>query len=340
MKKYVKFLLPFLVASSTLLTGCKDNEESNKILLSFGDVNATTFKEIEIEDLNTLCLSHDNFMIVVRTTTCGCWRDTRDAIEPYIKENKVVCYSITYEQYKASGDTFGLTKVTEGTTTFAIFENGAVKYCLNSSENDQINSASKFKAYMDETIIKPAYYFITEENYQTIKESDKNAIVYFERSKCGDCTYINPHILRDYALKHPNMNRIYVLDCQPWKSLSETDYQAKKDQFGLSNEINKEFGYDTGVFPFFSYLESGEYKSGAVAFNDKFNLETNKLDNCYYTAERVQKLGYNAEALKDHQFSASDLIDGKWSHEAAEKFYNPIIESFLDYALPKVTFIF
>ena len=356
MKKLVNILLPFLVVSSAVLSGCKKKEvEDNRVLLDFGDVHIFETTEISIDKLNELIKAKENFLFVVSTTTCGCWSEFRPNLERYIVDNHLICYKMNYDQIKdVAGPAYELYYLSSSTTTFAIFENGKVKTTLCSSDDGNIMyDEKKFAKYMDETVRLPSCYFITKSDYHSIKESGENAVIYFERTKCGDCTNLNPGLLRSYVKKHTNMKKIYVVDCQQyWRASSDGDYTstylATKDELGLSEvdyngNPNNPFGYDAGVFPFFSYIENGNYASGAVVYND--NVDSNLvITKSYYSSERVASLGYTNTVLTGKQLTEEDVSRyGEyvmWNHDSADKVYEDILNSFLDYALPKSTFEF
>lgn len=355
MKKLVKILLPFLVVSSAVLGGCKKKEvEDTRIQLDFGDVHTFETTEITIEKLNELVNAKENFLFVVSTNTCGCWAEFRPNLERYIVDNHLICYRVTYEQIKDVASAYDLFLLSSSTTTFAIFENGKVKTTLCSSENNKIMyDEKKFKQYMDETVRLPGCYFITKNDYSSIKESGENAVIYFERTKCGDCTALNPGLLRSYVKSHKNMNKIYVVDCQPyWRAETDGDYTstylATKDELGLSaidkdGNPNNPYGFGAGVFPFFSYIENGNYASGAVMYNDTVNSNL-VVSESYYTTARVASLEYTNTVIQGKQLSEEDVSRyGEyvmWNHDSADKIYEGILNSFLDYALPKVTFSF
>jgi len=364
MKKVIKFIVPFLVASSAIFSGCKKKEyKDDKILLSFGDVHSEGYKEITIQKLNELVKAKESFLLVVSTNTCGCWNEFSPNLNKYLKENKAICYKVDFNQIKDVASAYDLNLLSSSTTTFAIFENGKLTTTLNSSEDGNIMyDEKKFSQYMSEKVRLPGCYFVNKDDFYAIKESGKNAVIYFERSECSDCTKLNPSILREYINKHSNINKIYVFDFQPyWKRSEDKDFKSYvqlKDELGLNeftldeegnqipSTINPTYGYGTGVFPYFSYIENGSFKSGAVIYNDKITKQDNKylISNSYYTSERVSKLDYTNTVLLDKELSADDVNESAygvtWKDESMNKIYGEILTSFLDYTLPKVTFTF
>lgn len=350
MKKVIKILLPFLVASSAVFSGCKrknKDKEDNRVLISFGDVHATESKVIDIAKLAEITNAKENFLFVVSTNSCGCWSTFEPILNQYLTSNKMLCYRIDFNSFKDAAATYGLANASSSTTTFAIFENGKVKTFLNNANDDNIMyNTDKFNQYMNETVIKPSCYYITKEDVDAIKASDKSAVIYFERSACGDCTSLNPGLLRDYVKAHPNMNKLYTYDAQDyWRRSTDEDYQSYLDfktEVGLSNVNNPTYGYDTGVFPFFSYIENGQYASGSVIYNDSLGEVDGKkvVTKSYYTTERAASLQYTNKVVQGLELTANNLdSNGRWTRESQDKVYKEILNSFLDYALPKQTYI-
>lgn len=351
MKKIVKILAPILMLNSLVLTGCK--KQDNRVLLSFGDMHAEESKAVELSELDIAIAAKDNFLLVVSATTCGCWDSFKPCLNSYIKKNKVLCYRVTYNQLsnKDVAAAYGLTKLSSSSTTFAIFENGKLKTAISTSEESSIMyNKDKFEKYMNETVRLPGCYFITKDDYFSIKSSKKNAVIYFERSECHDCTAANPGILRNYIKDHSDMNKIYVLDLQPYYAKSGEpgydNYMEIKKSLGMDEVSNTKYGYGSGAVPFFSLLKAGKYASGAIIYNDTVTKVDGKykITSSYYTKERVKALQFQTFQLQGKEIPKKEVDDNgawvSWKHEAADKIYGDVLTNFLDYALPQVTFSF
>lgn len=354
MKNIVKFIVPILVASSAVFSGCKKKEnQDSRIVLSFGDVRSTTSKDISLAQLKKLTeTDKESFLLVVSSNTCGCWNEFQPVLNSYLSSTKTICYHVEYEQIEDVASAYGLDLVTSSTTTFAIFEQGKLKASLcTSNDSKTMYDKERFAKWMNEKVRLPLCYFITKDDALAIKESGKNAVIYYERSECGDCLDLNPTVLYDYAKNHPNSNKMYVVDCQEyWRAKTdpefETVYVPTKNELGMTETTNPSFGFSTGVFPFFSYIENGQYASGAVAYNDSVQNQDGKyiVTNSYYSEERISSLQYTSTVIVGKELTSEDVNDNgawvSWDHESARKTYAPIINSFLDYALPKVTYNF
>ena len=281
--------------------------------------------------------------MVIADTSCGCWSEFRPIINAYISENHIDCLFFKYSEFKDVISKYGV-NATKGNTSFIIYQEGQVKVQIKSDSGNTLKNKSDFYKFMEGMVKLPKLYFIEEKNYTDV--TDDGAIIYFERSGCSDCTYLNPTVLANYVKKHPDMNNIYVLDCQTWlDNLDPVEYQAKKNRYGLSSTNNPDFGYDTGVYPYFSYVKGGRFLSGAVAFNDTVEKVNNKyvVTNSFYTNERLPELGYlnnvGTKVIKGLELSSSDINDNgewlSWSRDSAVKYYEPIIDAFLDTYLPQ-----
>lgn len=346
MKKIAKILVPFLCLNAGLLSGCKND---GRIMLSFGDIHASDVTSVSVNEIQEKTDNKESFMLAVSSNTCVCWQDFHPIIKNYITENKLYCAHITYNDFKDYASTYNI-QLTSSSTTFVIFKNGKAEIKLMSSAEDKtMKDLNAFKKFMDGNVKMPKMYLIDEDDYAKIKSSDKKAVVYFERNKCGDCNYINKTLF-EYFDTHKDSNSMYVLDCQPWKELDNESYQSKKDEYGISNKNNAKYGANigdsAGVFPFFSYLNNGNYESGAVAFNDTITKVDGKyiVTDSYYTETRVANLDYTTKIIKGFEIPESDVADNgvyvQWMKDKSINEYKPIIESFLDSKLSQVNFKF
>ena len=359
-KRYI--IISSICAGALVITGAAlgiyfgiKNKEDKRVLLSFGDIHATESRVIEVDKLAELTNAKENFLFVVSTTSCGCWTEFEPFLNNYLSSNKLVCYRIDFNNFKSSAAQFGLANISSSTTTFAIFENGEVKLTLNSSKDKNIMyDTQKFEKYMSQNVAQPGCYFITKDDVSTIKSSGKKAVIYFERSGCGDCSDLNPGLLRTYVKNHKDMKKLYVLDCQDyWRAKDAADYQSYldfKNEMGLSIINNPTYGYGGGVFPFFSFIDNGQYASGSVIYNDSVTKQGDKyiVSESYYTSERASSLDYTNKVIQGLELSNDDVSEVEyqgntfysWKRESQDSHYKEILNSFLDYALAKQDFTF
>lgn len=335
MKNLGKILLPILCLSMGILSGCKnDNEQSSKIKLTFGDINTQDVIDVKIGDLNSFVTQKQSFLFAVSPEGCACWSEFHPHLSSYIKEHHLICYHMSYKEFESYASAYKIL-LTKGATTFVIFENGVAKVSLTSGEgNDAMKKKDEFYKFMDSTVEFPKCYYVSESNIDAILASDKTAVIYYKRSGCGDCTYLEPNILKPYVESHPDMKNLYVLDCESWLSL-ENRGQAKKDKYGLSNVNNPTYGYNTGYYPYFSLVENGQFKSGAEAFNVK--VENEVITESYYSQERAASLQYLSN-VSTKVLTGLNIGASSWEHSKALPYYQPLINAFLDYGLAQVTY--
>lgn len=355
MKKFLMiFSLPFLLTSIGALSSCSTKE---KINILFGDKNAVDVQTISFIDLEEKINSENNFMIVVQYSDgCACWRsEAHPILQRFATETKAIVYHIKYDDLRAGGSTFGI-KIIEGSVSFAIFEKGKINVCLNTRDNPQLKDYSLFKQYMLDTIYLPKIYYINQTDLENIYKSEEKSIVYFTRTKCGDCGYLNENFLPNWNKSHQNYIRpIYAIDCyQPgiyldqYNNVDSEQWNIFKGKYGLTSSTNPTYGYETGFVPTFFLVEgsniSTTYLNGIVVYNDSVTkLEENKyqVNRSYFTEDRLQNLKYIDDSIKNKIIQGLNLNNEdvdvypsgyiSWKHESAQKYHDPLMEKFLDY---------
>ena len=355
MKKLHLFLsLNLLACSLASLAGCSTPE---KIDLAYGDTTVSEVTTISFDLLKEKIDSKDTFLLVVQYSDgCGCWvNEAKPTIEKYIQEKHVVCYHIKKADLDAGGNRFGITIVT-GNVSFAIFEDGEVKHCITTQDDETLKKYDQFTSYVESIVNLPRMYYVSLDDVDRMYKTAEKNIIYYSRSTCGDCSYVNTHFLKDWSKKNPGFaKKIYILDCDQQDirlddegKVNAEQWQTFKDDYGMSNKFNTVYGYDTGYVPSFFLIEGSltgvKYLSGAVAFNDSTKKDGDEfvVTNSYYTEERKQHLQYiddevEYSVLKGITLTADDMDYYEkfdfyaWKHESAEKYHNPLLEKFLSY---------
>ena len=360
MKKLPSLLLAcFSLSSLAVLSGCSKDE---KIDLMYGDKNASGVNTISYGELKEKVDSKETFLLAVQYSNgCACWNsEAKPILEKYIEEKHVVINHIKLEDLDAGGSRFDI-KIVTGNVTFAIFEDGVVKHCITTHDDNTLKEYNQFVSYFESLVNLPRIYYVSLDDVDKMYRADETNIIYYARKSCGDCSYINEHYLKDWSKSHPTYKKnIYILDCdQPdirfddEGNYNEEQWLTFKNDYGMSNKYNTLYGYDAGYVPSF-YLIKGAisgvtYLSGAVAFNDtveKINDEY-VVTSSYYTEERLANLKYiddsvNQKVLKGLKLNESDVKVYpeygnyiSWNHESAEKYHNIFIEKFLAYCEDK-----
>lgn len=359
MKKIAKILIPILtICSATVFTSCNNKKEENgKVLLNFGDIHSkgviddSDDNALSVDELvNKIEEKNEPMLLAISTEFCGCWSSFRPLVDKYVKDNQLICYHKTDKQMGAYIEKYGI-KFVAGKVTLAIIENGKAKYSIvHDYDKEETTVQSKFNELMDGLIEKPKFYYVTEDDVKTMKASDKSEIIYYSRSGCGDCTYINKSILCDYSKEKDFNQKIYVLDCQKFVRSSDDPnynlYLEKKDELGLSTKNNPKYGYNAGVFPYLTLIENGVCTTAAVCYNETLTKVNDKVvitDN-YYDGSR--NLKYTDVSLLNTEVPEGKYVYSEkydyysWDRKASTEAYKPLIYSFLDYAIPKITYTF
>lgn len=353
MKKFPLVLAANLLLGSIAFLGACSSEQ--KIDLMYGDKNVSGVTTITYDLLKEKVDSKQTFLLVVQYSDgCACWsQEARPVLEKYIEEKHVVINHIKLEDLDNGGSRFGLTIVT-GNVSFAIFEDGVVKHCVTTQDDNTLKKYDEFVSYFESLVNLPRMYYVSLDDIDKMYRTSEKNIIYFSRSTCGDCSYLDTHYLKEWSKNNPNYSKnIYILDCdQPDIRLDdEGNYNKEqwftfKHDYGLSNKNNMVYGYDGGYVPTFLYIEGAmsgvKYLSGAVAFNDTLENQNGEyvVTNSYYTEERLPNLKYiddsvEHKTLKGLKLTSDDVTlygsYAMWNHESAEKYHNKLLEKFLQY---------
>lgn len=335
------------------LSGCSNQ---SKVGLIYGDYRAETVTNISYMQLSTKIAEEESFLLAVEPSSyCACWRDFKLVAENYIKDKHVIIYRIKINEF--GENKFGL-NLKEGYTSFAIFENGKVRHDVASDNGQILKDDSEFAKFLDEKVTLPKTFYVSLEQVDDMYNSDQNSLIYFSRSNCPDCTYVDRHFIKDYSLSHRDSNNLYILDCESigirkydeegsLTPESAIAWQAFKDAYGLSSLNNVNYGYDTGYVPTFLLLNKNKFLSGAVYFNDTLTLDgsTYKIKSSYYSEDRKQHLQYldstlpPLEGMEIPSEQVGKIGDyAYWKQDDAAKVHNKYLEKFLNYSLPLVNY--
>ena len=347
--------LNLLLASLASLSSCSSNQ---KIDLMYGDQNANGVTTISFDKLKEKVDSKDTFLLAVQYSDgCACWTsEARPILEKYVEEKHVIIYHIKLEELDGGGNRFGLTIIT-GNVSFAIFEDGEVKHCVTTKDDNTLKKYEEFTSYFESLVALPRIYFVSLDDVDRLYRTKEKNLIYFARATCGDCSYINEHFLKTWSKENPNYSKkIYMLDCdQPdiryddEGNYNEEQWFQFKHDYGMSTKHNPEFGYDGGYVPSFYLIEGSTsgvtYLSGAVAFNDTVEKIDGEyvVTNSYYTNERLANLKYIDQAMETKVLKGMKLGEAdityyekynytSWNHESAEKYHNQFLDKFLKFA--------
>lgn len=365
MKKTLALLLAPLLMGG--LAGCSSASSLDKVAITFGraydsSLNEASdysveqhFDEILLSDLNSMVSDQKNFILLVydKDSTCACWGDLSKKIDEFMEDHDARIFSIQFSLINGHEDDYGMSLST-GNNTIAIFEDGEVKYqYVTVSSGEPLSEGTAFEEWMMERVYFTNFNYISLSQLQALFKGEQGEFtVYFARSTCGDCTYVENHFLKDF-LSTPLKNSIYAIDCDvagirynEEGKYDEEQWTAFKDQYGLSSTINELYGYGTGYVPtFIRYLPStgSDYalsvKDMAVYLNDVVDGESLKVTSSYYDETRIgnnEFLEYveegTAKVLVGQAVEASDIDEnGKWKKESAALYHDPLLTAFLKF---------
>ena len=365
--KKIGFLLPlFVLGGASLLSSCNKGE---KVQLSFGSLSRKedekTYTNISYAQLSSKVSQKESFLLVVDPQGCACFSSFINCSKSYFTNHKMILYRITINELEAQTDKLGINYVS-GSTSFVIFKDGVVHQNLISNKNEkQMSNKEEFENYISRVVDDPKMYLLTLDEMDTLYHTNQKSVVYFKRSNCSDCSYVEKDFLFSYM--KTAKNNLYVLDCEtigireydqhgnltPTSQIAWNNFKIK---YGLAKEKNEKYGYDTGYVPSFYLIEGNQtsttFLSGAVSYNDSITKQGDKfvVSNTYYSASRKQYLEYanKMEILEGYVVPNNEIetydFGGvpyySWKHENASKKHNQYLHAFLDDALAKETYHF
>lgn len=356
-KKLGLFAIPLLMFSAFGLSSC--GEKAN-VELVFGDKTASDFRYLNFTQLEEKVNSKETFLLVVQYSDgCACWvQEAKPTLIKYIKEKHVICYHIKNDELVKGNNNFGI-KILTGSVSFAVFEDGEVRNCINTHDSKTLKNYDSFVEYMDSFVNMPHFFWVSKEEVSRLYDANSKSVVFYSRSTCGDCSYVNSNYLVEFSKKHPEYSKeVYVLECDVPGIRYNDEGVLDADKWGefkteheLSYEGNFIYGYETGVVPTFQLIGNGQLYSQCVYFNDSVTkTDDNKfvVSNSYYTNERLEHLQYlkdfdGTKVLKGLEVSKDDVEehwskDGQtfygygWLKKKAAKYHDPILEQFLLYS--------
>lgn len=237
----------------------------------------------------------------------------------------------------------------------AVFEDGVVKYqYTTSSTDDPFEEGTVLEDWLLERVSFSNFNYVELSQLNSLF-SGNEFTVYFARSTCGDCAYVENHLIKPMMASTPLKSKIYVLDCdvvgirlnEEGKVDSET-WQAFKDQYGLSATYNTLYGYGVGYVPTFIHYQPSStinyYDSVldmAVYLNDTISQKddgTYYVSASYYDGTRSgnQFLEYvesgTSTTITNITIPSSDIDEnGNWKKDSAAVYHDPLLTAFFKF---------
>lgn len=331
-KKIFSYICTFIFA--VLLIGgcsCKKDKDNGKASLGIGDMNVTNYIDIDWDEYDSKISNKDSFIFFVYSSSCSACKAFKPKLASVIQEKHIYVYGIDLDK---NSNNHKILKTIEYTPTIIIYKEGT-KVFQTISDNDYkyLDTKESFVELLDKYTNMPTLYYINKEQLKEKITNKENFIIYYSRSSCGDCKYLNKNYMKEYLKSNYNSKTFYIIetDAEGIRYNNEvydaTQWQSFKDEFGLSNAINTTYGHGAGYVPTLQYYENGEIKDMMVYFND-FNEGVENadgsysvtIDNSYYT---------------DNPYINQTLDYSEYQTKLAP-FYNSKLKTFLDTNLAKV----
>ncbi|MEG1739268.1 MAG: hypothetical protein RRZ92_02705 [Bacilli bacterium] len=318
-----------------LTTGCNS---SDKTFLTFSnnsygsDSNNVYKSEKSYEEFESACENEYSFILVTyNDLTCSCFVNFKNISKEYFRVNSIDVYFLNNASL-TDKNAYGYTAPSSlAFPTFSIVEDGRVKIQNNYKTDDKLFiDKATFSSYMDEKIMLPKIQKIDNEQLKKIKTLTDKYVIYYGNRNCGDCSLFYKSVLRDFIKKEYDkigFNLVYI-DRQDLNFATKEEWVTFKNENGLSNVNNTEFGYDVGYVPTLQIYENKKISQMIVYRNDTLD-EQGMVTKSFYNQFRVDKLSFIKAADK-----AKYVLEGsKQNSEVLQKKHNELADMFLEYSL-------
>jgi thiol-disulfide isomerase/thioredoxin len=316
-----------LVLVVVLCSGCGCKNE--KVSLQIGDMNVTTYIDVSMGELKSKIKNKDNFILFVYKDDCEGCRFFKPILNNVIAEKHIIIYGIRYNDIERKHELKSL----QWTPSIVIYKSGKAILMTDPDENESyFNSNKGFASLLDKYTYMPTLYYINKGQLDNKIANKENFIIYYSRSGCSDCGYLNRNYLKKYLNSNTGTKHFYIIETNVEGirynngEYDSSVWQAFKDEYGLSN-LNNPLGHGVGYVPTFQYYENGEIKDMMIYFNDYLETFQNedgesfvKIDNSYYD---------------DNPYIGQTIAGAEYKKKLAP-FYNEKVKSFLDVNLVKI----
>ncbi len=342
-----------LLTLPLMLTLFSCENTPSKVKLIYGSLCDETATSITYEQYSEMVGDEQSFIIAM-TPDCGCLGTFTIVLDAFVNENPHIIYTITNVEI-GDNDSFGL-PVYDQKPTFAIFDKGKIKYTQVYDEEYNTSvflNQKTFTNYILENTIQPLVNYIDKTQLDEHISNNDEFLILYSRNTCPDCTYLNRHGLKEYLdVFEENLDtNFYIIDCDvegirynAQGEYDESQWVAFKNSYGLSNVNDSTFGYDVGYVPTIQVRKGEQIQSAFVYLNDE--LSKNE-DNSFYVSrsffdeDRLPHLKY-LEGIENNIIEGIKIpeenvnIAGEymsWVRDAADVYYLPLLNAFLDYYL-------
>lgn len=367
MKRFGLSILTLTLAALTL-SGCDTNGGKTPLLHGAfeGSINPITY-----EQLSDKISGQENFMLFsTPRSNCTCWTSFKDSIlAPYIKEKNIRVFTVPFLEYyddaNVARDTFGLA-INSSSQSLGLYKEGRNVLSREYNSTHKIwQSADSFAKYIDELIIAPKIIDLKLNALNSLyAQNDSFTVFYYDDGP--ESTYFRQNIIKPYAIAHLDetlpIYGVYVetigIKLNQLSNYSPTQWEAFKDEYGLSSVNNPSFGWENGFMPTIQYIEpdsSNHYgnviKAQATYLNDVLTETESgsyQIVDSFYRQSRTDLLPFlddytSPKVLINQIIPASDVTiqDSStiWTYDKAAVYQNPLINAFMAYSIPLSKYI-
>lgn len=381
--------LPLLAACLALpiLTSC--GEKITEVALPFGQLYDSSSSVSDTDhfralaahsDLKSKVEAEDSFVLIVlpKDLGCTCWSNFCATINRYQAKKNLLIYSIGADQFDDSSVSKFSLDVDAHLADVAIFENGTLKYQqkADGTSDSFAKDLTVFSDWMNARLSFSDMLYVNKTQMDALYAGTTPFTLGFVRTTCGDCSYVESNFLKEYNKTSHSVS--YLIDCDvngiryfngsapsskdtatADEKAASTQWKTFKDDYGLSNEYDTDFGYDGGFVPTWFHLnpsantetkpwgaiddadvyfndtvipDSGSYKVSSSFFDGKRNLlflgDADALQKGGCTTTTLTGLALDSSQIDVYHLESGDYY--VWNHEAAAKYHDPLLKSFLE----------
>lgn len=329
-----KLLINFFAVVVVMLAcfGCSCNKD-DKVSLRFGDMNSSTYKDIDTVLLNKMISNEENFVLFVYQIGCRGCDLFKPVLNSVIKEKHLIVYGINIWSVDDDNE---LHDVIEYTPSLVLYEEGEIELVMDPDKNDNyFVDKEGLISYFNKYTNAPTAYYIDKLQLDKKIENKEDFIIYYSRKSCEDCSYLNRNYLLEYLDDNRYNKHFYILEVDAEGIRlkdglpNDEQWQLFKDNYGLSSK-NNPLGHGVGYVPTFQYYEDGKINDVMVYFND-IDYE----NGGYIMNDEGSFVIINNSYYGDHPYLNQTMKLSEYK-EKVEGFYNNKLKQFLDINLIKV----
>ena len=376
--------LPFLLTFGALLllSSCQGGGKSNQVSLSYGmlygessDPNSHFAQSMRMKDgklqpsvftpistVQSLVEKKESFLLLnVPSFSCLCYSEFRDTcLLPYMREHNLKIYLLRQSELEEleAGKRFGIEIASD--PAICLFSKGEIIAQKEAKTGDAFHDSYKsFASWMDGKISSfPQFLSVNDAQLDALYGGNKDFLIYYARSSCTDCGYLESDFLSDYLEKRESkLSDCYYIDCD-FEGIRYQDgefdqdlWNAYKLSHGLAYSEQNPIGYDGGYVPTLMRISPKQGKKTGdviaamnVYFNDTYEKQENGdylITSSFFSEERLamDALSYLAESnvetkvlkgLNLGSYAESDKAPYSWYQKKMAPYHNAIIKAFLD----------